>query len=551
MRGNARRVASSLLLCVVAALAACASSPPTDTGSVAPEPAADADAATDAPAIARADVEPVAPPAPSACFDPWADENLPAIVDDLERRTFDWFWETTNPANGLVPDRWPRESFSSIAATGFGLTAYGVGVENGWITREQAIERTLATLRFFDTAKQGPQARGISGDRGFFYHFLDMRTGERFGTTELSTVDTTLLLGGVLFAQSYFDRDTAAEREIRAVAERVYGRVDWPSMQVRGELIAMGWHPESGYIAYDWVGYNEAMLVYLLALGSPTHPVAPGAWDAWTRTYDEAWGTYHGREHLGFAPLFGHQYSHVWVDFRGIRDAYMRGKGIDYFENSRRAVLAQRDYAIANPMGWKGYGENVWGLTASDGPADVVRAVDGVERTFKSYTARGAGARHAFDDGTIVPTAAAASLPFAPEIVVPAVQAMHSRYPHAYARYGFLDAFNPTFDFADAPLKHGRLVPGQGWVDTDYLGIDQGPIVLMIANHRNGFVWDVMKRNPHLRRGLQRAGFTGGWLDEAAAGLPAERPSATAGTPAETPAGTALVPRVRPGCGGH
>ena len=485
------RLATVLLLSALAAVAGgCAGAPV----------AAPADTPVDAP---------VAAPVP-----------LPPLFDDLERRTFDYFRETTNPRNGLVPDRFPTPSFASIAAVGFGLTAYGVGVENGWITRDEGIARTLATLRFFDTAPQGPAARGTSGHHGFFYHFLDMETGERFGTTELSTVDTTLLLGGVLFAQSYYDRDDPREAEIRTLAERIYGRVDWPSMQVRGELVSMGWHPESGHIAYDWVGYNEAMLVYLLALGSPTHPVASTAWDAWTRTYDEAWGEYRGREHLGFAPLFGHQYSHVWVDFRGIRDAYMRGRGIDYFENSRRAALSQRDYAIANPMGWKGYGADVWGLTASDGPADVVREVDGVAREFKSYTARGAGARHAFDDGTIVPTAALGSLPCAPAAGVAAAAARRARYPHAYGRYGFLDAFNPTFDFADVPLKHGRLVPGAGWVDTDWLGIDQGPIVLMIANHRNGFVWDVMKRNPHLRRGLRRAGFEGGWLDAGPGGEP-------------------------------
>ena len=443
-----------------------------------------------------------------------------AFSEELTERTFRYFWDTTDTEKCLAPDRWPSNPFSSIAATGFALTAYGIGAERGYVTRAEAAERTRDCLRFYWTAPQGPALTGMAGHKGFFYHFLNNEDGTRRGKTELSTVDTSLLLGGVLFAQSYYDRDDPREAEIRALAERIYGRVDWPSMQVRGELVSMGWHPESGHIAYDWVGYNEAMLVYLLALGSPTHPVASTAWDAWTRTYDEAWGEYRGREHLGFAPLFGHQYSHVWVDFRGIRDAYMRGRGIDYFENSRRAALSQRDYAIANPMGWKGYGADVWGLTASDGPADVVREVDGVAREFKSYTARGAGARHAFDDGTIVPTAALGSLPFVPAESIAAATAMRARYPHAYGRYGFLDAFNPTFDYADVPLKHGRLVPGAGWVDPDWLGIDQGPIVLMIANHRNGFVWDVMKRNPHLRRGLRRAGFEGGWLDAGPGGEP-------------------------------
>lgn len=445
--------------------------------------------------------------------------GLPPLFADLERRTFDYFWETTNPANGMVPDRWPTESFASIAAVGFGLTAYGVGVENGWISRGQAVERTLATLRFFASAPQGPQARGMAGHKGFFYHFLDMETGLRHGTTELSTVDTTLLLGGVLFAQSFFDRDAAAEAEIRELAETIYRRVEWPWAQERGALISMGWHPETGAIAHDWNGYNEALLVYLLALASPTHPVGEDAYAAWTSTYDRNWGEFQGQEHLNFWPLFGHQYSHVWVDFRGIRDEYMRGRGLDYFENSRRAVLSQRAYAIENPGGWKDYGENVWGLTACDGPVDAELEYEGETRRFWSYSARGASLTHVVDDGTLAPTAAAASLPFAPELVVPAVVEMHRRYgEHIYSKYGFLDAFNPSFHYTDIELTHGKVIPGFGWVDTDYLGIDQGPILLMIANHRNGFVWEVMKRNPHIRRGLERAGFSGGWLDAARAG---------------------------------
>jgi hypothetical protein len=441
---------------------------------------------------------------------------LPSLFADLERRTFDYFWDTTNPGNGLVPDRWPSESFASIAAVGFGLTAYGVGAENGWITREQAVARTLATLQFFATAPQGDAAVGMAGHRGFFYHFLDMQSGQRFEQTELSSVDTALLLAGVLFAQSYYDRDSELERRIRALAERIYRRVEWPWLQARAPLVSMGWHPESGVIDYDWKGYNEGLLVYLLALGSPTHPVDEDAYTAWTASYESGWGEFHGQTFLNYSPLFVHQYTHVWVDFRGLQDDYMREKGIDYFENSRRAVLAQRAYAIANPMDWKGYGENIWGLTASDGPADVVLDYRGQPRTFKSYIARGASRVYVMDDGTLAPTAAAASLPFAPEVVIPAVVAMHANYgEQIYSRYGFLDAFNPSFDYPGVPLRHGRVVPGFGWVDTDYLGIDQGPILLMIANHRSGLVWDVMKRNPHVQRGLQRAGFRGGWLEAA------------------------------------
>ncbi|WP_027485041.1 glucoamylase family protein [Rhodanobacter sp. OR87] len=442
---------------------------------------------------------------------------VPALVDDLEQRSFRFFWDSANPANGLVPDHYPGESFSSIAAVGFGLTAYGVGVERGYISRAQAIERTLATLRFFDTAPQNASEDEASGYRGFFYHFLDMRSGKRYARwTELSTVDTTLLLGGVLFAQSYYDRDTPAERTIRVLADRIYRRVDWRWAQARPPLISMGWTPGGRFIPSDWEGYNEAMLLYVLALGSPTHPVDGDAWRAWTRTYDRHWGRFEGQQLLNFGPLFGHQYSHAWIDFRGIRDAWSRAHDLDYFENSRRAVIAQRNYAIANPGRWSGYGPNVWGLTASNGPGGFVVEGHGRREAFHGYTARGAGLGYLVDDGTIAPTAAAGSIAFAPELVIPALEEMKRRYGKAiYGEYGFVDAFNPSFH-VQTPLRTGKLLP-MGWVDTVYLGIDQGPIVLMIENWRSDFVWNVMKKNPYIRRGLQRAGFTGGWLDAGAA----------------------------------
>jgi hypothetical protein len=436
---------------------------------------------------------------------------LPPLLDDLEHRSFNYFWELGNPANGLVPDRWPSKSFSSIAAVGFGLTSYGVGVERGWIDREQAIARTLATLRFFANAPQGSAAQGMSGYKGFFYHFIKMDSGARDANCELSTVDTALLLGGILFAQSYFDRDTSAEREIRALSEQIYRAVEWDWAQARAPRIAMGWSPETGMHSYDWSGYNEAMLVYILALGSPTHPVGKDAYTAWTSTYDRSWGTFMGQTHLGFPPLFGHQYSQIWLDLRGVRDDYMRDHGSDYFENSRHAVQSQRAYAIANPQHWAGYGENVWGLTASDGPIDATFLYQGEPRLFRTYSARGVGLEYTIDDGTLAPTAAAASLPFAPEIVIPAIREMHRRYgDNIYRKYGFIDAFNPSFHY-DVSLKQGR-VAGMGWVDDDYIGIDQGPIVLMIENYRSDFVWKTMRGNPHIRRGLERAGFSGGWL---------------------------------------
>jgi hypothetical protein len=259
----------------------------------------------------------------------------------------------------------------------------------------------------------------------------------------------------------------------------------------------MGWTPENGLHDYDYTGYNEAMILYVLAIGSPTYPVTPKAWNAYTSSYK--WATHYGQEHLVFGPLFGHQYSHVWIDFRGIQDHFMREKGIDYFENSRRATLSQRAYAIDNPMKWRGYDENVWGLTACDGPFDGKREIDGVERQFWTYTARGTAPGELRDDGTIAPTAAVSSIAFTPEISTAAMQAMIGTYGKSlYQKYGFLDSFNPTLN----------------WFDHDHLGIDQGPIVAMIENHRSGLVWNTMKKNEHIRRGLRRAGFRGGWLSE-------------------------------------
>ena len=434
------------------------------------------------------------------------------VLLDVHERTFRFFWETANPENGLIPDRYPTPSYSSIAAVGFGLTTYPIGVEKGYITREQARQRALTTLRFFVNAPQGPGARGVSGHRGFFYHFLDMKTGERYEDSELSTVDTAILLAGALFCQSYFDGTHPDEMEIRALAETLYRRVDWQWAQPKAPAISLGWSPEEGYLKYDWRGYNEAMLVYLLALGSPTFPVGVDAWDEWTSTYDKHWGTFFGQEHLSFGPLFGHQYTHVWADLRDIRDAYMRRRGLDYFENSRRAVYAQRAYAVANPRRCKDYGESIWGITASDGPADIEIEDATGRRRFRSYAARGIDLNGKLDDCTLAPTAVLASLPFAPELVIPATLAMHRRFgQHIYSKYGFLDAFNRTFTY-DVPLRHGRNVPEFGWVAGDYLGIDQGAILAMIENYQSSLVWRVMRKNLYLRRGLKQAGFSGGWL---------------------------------------
>jgi len=322
-------------------------------------------------------------------------------------------------------------------------------------------------------------------------------------------------MAGVLFDQSYFDRDTPVEKQIRDLADMLYRRVDWTWMQTDPPLLSMGWTPEAGFIPHNWQGYNEAMILYIEALGSPTHPLPKDAWAAWSASYPQFWGDYYGREQLSYGPLFVSQYSQAWIDFRGIQDAFMRAHHSDYFINSRRATESQRDYAIANPMGWTGYGKDLWGLTACDGPGNVV-AVDakGQKRVFWGYAARGAGLVGTEDDGTIAPTAALGSIAFAPGIVIPMVEAMQAKYGRfIYGPYGYVDAFNPSFHETDVPLRTGKVIPGVGWVDSERLGIDQGPILLMLENYRSGFVWRVMRKNPYIRRGLERAGFTGGWLD--------------------------------------
>lgn len=415
------------------------------------------------------------------------------FLDSLQRDTFQYFWALGDNPNGLIPDRHPTPSFASIAATGFGLTAYLVGVERGYISRQQAAERTIKTLRFFDSAPQSASEKAVTGHRGFFYHFLDMKTGHRFKQVELSTIDTALLLAGMLSSQSYFNQNTAAEKEIRMLVDRIYRRVDWQWMQARKPLVSMGWHPESGFVKSDWKGYNEAMILYILALASPTHPVAPEAWTEWTNTYE--WNEFQGYSHVNFDPLFGHQYSHIWIDFRSIKDAYMRQKGIDYFENSRRATFANRAYCLANPGKFNGYEADLWGLTACDGPKDTV--ING--RPFFSYRARGAASTQVVDDGTIAPTAAGGSMPFTPEESIRALQLMKYRYgKKLYGPYGFKDAFNLSY-------------PGH-WFDPDYLGIDSGPILLMTENYRTNLIWNLMMRNATIRKGLLRAGFRGGWL---------------------------------------
>lgn len=418
-------------------------------------------------------------------------------LDRLQQDTFRYFWKEANPENGLVPDSSRAGSPSSIAAVGFALSCYPVGVERGFITRPQGLARTLTTLRFFARSAQGPQP-DATGYRGFYYHFLDMRSGRRAGTSELSTIDSAILLAGVLTAGQYFGRASAEEREVRGLAEALSARAEWRWAQNAGAAVSHGWRPERGFIRYRWEGYNEGLLLYVLALGSPTHPLPQTSYRAWTTTY--RWKKLYGQEHLWASPLFIHQLPHLWIDFRGIRDAVMRGKGIDYFQNSRRATYLQQRYAIRNPKGFLGYGRDAWGLTAGDGPGPARRLIGGRQRRFYAYTAR--GIPYGPDDGTLAPWAVVASLPFAPEIVLPAIRHVNQAYPEITSRYGFKCSFNPTFTSGGGP-----------WIAQGYYGLDQGPVVLAIENHRSALLWRLIRRCPQIVRGLRRAGFTGGWLD--------------------------------------
>jgi hypothetical protein len=419
----------------------------------------------------------------------------------LQRRAFAYFEHEANPLNGLVVDKTAPDWPASIAATGLALTSYPVAVENGWMREADAIARTLATLRFFERSAQGP-APDATGHHGLYYHFLDMRSGARAWQCELSSIDSALLLAGMLAAATYFGADTPQQREIRELADTLHRRVDWTWLHTETGTLCHGWKPESGFIPYRWEGYDEALLLYVLALGSPTHALPADTYAAWASTYE--WKHCYGLDYLYAGPLFTHQLSHGWIDFRGIQDAFMRGKGIDYFENSRRATLVQQRYARDNPLRYTGYGERTWGVTASDGPGPATRRIDGIERQFYDYVGR--GVPFGPDDGTLAPWVVVASLPFAPEIVLPTIHHfVHTLQLHDHHRYGFKCTFNQTWGDAGGALC--------GWVSPWYYGLNLGPIVLMIENHLSGLPWKLMRACAPIATGLRRAGFAGGWLD--------------------------------------
>ena len=390
-----------------------------------------------------------------------------AFLEDLERRSFQYFWDQASPDTGLVLDRTRTDGtpsdedhryIASIAATGFGLTAICIASERGWISRSAARARVSATLRFFaDRALQ---------EHGWFYHWMDVNTGERRWRSEVSSIDTALLIAGVLTARQYFRDDP----DIPKLATKIYDRIDFPWM-LNGHptLLSMGWHPETGFIKARWDNYSEHPILYLLAIGSRTHPITPASWYAWERN----WNEYAGYRYLGKTPLFTYQYSHAWVDFRGRREA--KGERIDYFGNSVKATLAHRQFCIDLAKEFPGYGPNMWGISASD--------------SAKGYVAWGGPPRDRAIDGTVVPYVAAGSLMFIPRLANAALRTIHSRYSRVYGKYGFADAFNPN----------------NGWVNRDVIGIDLGITVLGAENARSGNVWRWFMRNIEIRRALDLA----------------------------------------------
>jgi hypothetical protein len=422
------------------------------------------------------------------------------LFDTLQRGAIRYFMDNVNTVNGLVADSTWDGASASIAAVGLALASYAVAVERGLMRRAEAIERTLTTLRFFHNSAQGPEPN-TTGYKGFYYHFLDMQTGQRVWQCELSTIDTACLVMGMLANTMYFDQNVAGEREIRILADALYQRVDWDWALNGGPTISHGWKPESGFLKYRWEGLDEALFLYILGLGAPLHPLPKESYSAWTSTF--RWEKLYGYEFVFAAPLFVHQFPHVWIDFRGIQDDYMRQKGLDYFENSRRATYVQQQHAIHNPQKFTGYNEHCWGITASEGPAGNNYVVEDAGRHFFGYQARGVPEP---DDGTLSPWVVIASLPFVPEIVIPTVEHFKNSYPQLLGKYGFTCSLNPTF--------RGGSKGEPGWMSKNYYGVNEGPNVLMIENFRTGLIWRLLKQCPYIVNGLRHAGFRGGWLDE-------------------------------------
>jgi hypothetical protein len=383
------------------------------------------------------------------------------FLDELEQKTFLYFWEQSNPQTGLIKDRCNVRAedtsiVASIASTGFGLTAICIAEKRGFISHQEARLRVIATLSFL--------WKKLPTHRGFFYHFANINTGERIWDSEVSSVDTAILLCGILTCRQHF-----RDRDIIQLARAIFDRVDWTWLSEDISLLPLGWTPEFGFLPYKWDYYSELMMIYLLGMGSATHPLRPEAWLAWKRTTFE----YDGLRYIGsFAPLFVHQYSQAWFDFRNKRDKYA-----DYFQNSAIATEVHRRFCLELSKSFPDYSDDLWGITASDSD--------------KGYVVWGGPPAMGPIDGTVVPAAAGGSLPFLPDATMRVLKNIRNRYPQVWSRYGFIDAFNP--------LKK--------WYDTDIVGIDAGIILLMAENMRTAFVWETFMKNPEAQRGMTNAGF--------------------------------------------
>jgi hypothetical protein len=418
-----------------------------------------------------------------------------ALIERLQRAAFGYLTQYLNPANGLVADTSRAGSPCSIAVVGFALSCYPVAVKNGWMSRADASSLTLKTLRFLSQSPQNDRP-DATGYRGFYYHFLDMQTGRRVWDCELSLVDTALLMAGILTASGYFD-GSGDEAEIRSLADTLYRRVEWGWAQNGTDAVSQGWKPECGFLHYGWEGYNEATILYILGLGSPTFPLTEAGYQTWSLTYQ--WENLIGSDVLYSGPLFTHLFAHAWIDFRGIRDDFMREKGSDYFRNTQATIAMHREYGERNPHNFKSYSRDFWGVTAGDGPSGPDLQLDGRDQRFFGYMAR--GVPHGPDDGTIAPWAMLASLPFDPDAALTGTRHLLRTYPEVCPEDRFSSGFNPTLP-----------VDGKGWLSDGWYGLDQGLLVMMIENHRSGLIWEICRKSAYLRAGLKGAGFTGGWL---------------------------------------
>jgi hypothetical protein len=401
---------------------------------------------------------PPRPATPSAPALPLEDDDF---LNEVEKACFLFFWEQGNSKTGMVKDRCnvhtdKQGTAASIAATGFGLTALCIGEQRGFIATDDAIERVFATLRFL--------WKKLPNHRGFFYHFANPETGERMFDSEVSSVDTAILLCGILTAREHFRNPGVTQ-----LANLIFNRVDWTWLSEDTSLLTHGWTPEVGFLPSRWDYYSELMMMYLLGMGSSAYPLKQEMWNAWKRLTFE----YDGMRYIGaFAPLFVHQFSQAWFDFRGKRDKYA-----DYFQNSVIATEVHMRFCVELAPQFPDYSNDLWGISASDSE--------------HGYVAWGGPPAMGPIDGSVVPSAAAGSLPFLPAATLRVLKNIRNRYPSAWSRYGFVDAFNP--------LKN--------WYDTDVIGIDTGITMLMAENLRTGFVWDTFMKTPEAQRGMERAGF--------------------------------------------